>query len=103
MHVWLYIFREKGPYNVLYEQGLDRIGCFMCPSSDIAVLEEIGNKHPALMQSWSNHLEEWRKAHDLPPEWVTESRWRKKDPGIVVPASGSGNEGDVPDEEDSNC
>ena len=45
MHVWLYIFREKGPYNILYEQGLDRIGCFMCPSSDISVLE--GNREQA--------------------------------------------------------
>ncbi len=103
MHVWLYIFQEKGPYNVLYEQGLDRIGCFMCPSSDIAVLEEIGNKHPELMQSWCNHLEEWRKNHGLPPEWTTQSRWRKKDQGTVVAASGRDIEGDMADEEDSNC
>jgi phosphoadenosine phosphosulfate reductase len=103
MHVWLYIFREKGPYNILYEKGLDRIGCFMCPSSDIAVLEEIGNKNPELMRSWYNHLEEWRKNHGLPPEWTTESRWRKKDQGILVQASGRDISGDVADEEDSNC
>jgi hypothetical protein len=75
----------------------------MCPSSDIAVLEEIGNKHPALMQSWCNRLEEWRNNHGLPPEWITESRWRKKDQGIVVPVSGRECEGGVSDEEDSNC
>ena len=103
MHVWLYIFREKGPDNILYEQGLDRIGCFMCPSSDIAVLEEIGKNHPGLMQSWRERLEEWRKSHGLPPEWITKSMWRKKDPGIISKASGSDHPGGVADEEDSNC
>jgi phosphoadenosine phosphosulfate reductase len=103
MHVWLYIFREKGPYNILYAQGLDRIGCFMCPSSDIAVLEGIGNKHPGLMQSWCNRLDEWRINHGLPPEWTTESRWRKKDPGNVLPVPDGVRGGDLADEEDSNC
>jgi len=103
MHVWLYIFREKGPYNILYTQGLDRIGCFMCPSSDIAVLEEIGRNHPALMQSWNSRLEEWRKIQGFPPEWTTESRWRKKDQGVRVPDPARDSGGDVADEEGSNC
>ncbi|MDD1675410.1 MAG: phosphoadenosine phosphosulfate reductase family protein [Methanomicrobiales archaeon] len=89
LHVWLYLFREDAPYNVLYEQGFDRIGCYMCPSSDIAVLRTIGEKYPELWQEWTLKLEEWRKNHNLAPEWVQEARWRLKG-GVVA-------------EEDSNC
>jgi phosphoadenosine phosphosulfate reductase len=78
LHVWLYLFMEKASYNVLYEQGFDRIGCYMCPSSDIAVLRMIEEKYPDLWKDWTEKLEEWRKKHDLKPEWVQEARWRQK-------------------------
>jgi phosphoadenosine phosphosulfate reductase len=104
MHVWLYIFREKGPYNILYEQGLDRIGCFMCPSSDIAVLEQIRERYPALWAHWTARLEEWREKTGFPREWTTEERWRKREP---VAADNGTNPEKVEfmktDEEDSNC
>src|SRR5690606_30976384 len=45
LHVWLYIMREHAPYNQLYEQGLDRIGCFMCPASDMALIHHIEVHH----------------------------------------------------------
>lgn len=89
LHVWLYLFREGAPYNVLYENGLDRIGCFMCPSSDIAVLRMIQSRYPALWEDWSEALKRWGTSHQLPDEWVTEERWRMK--------------GSCADETDSNC
>ncbi|PKL59600.1 MAG: phosphoadenosine phosphosulfate reductase, partial [Methanomicrobiales archaeon HGW-Methanomicrobiales-4] len=48
MHVWLYIFREKAPYNTMYRHGVDRMGCYMCPASDMAVLQNIRGKVPEL-------------------------------------------------------
>jgi phosphoadenosine phosphosulfate reductase len=76
MHVWLYLMREKAPHNVLYEQHLDRIGCFMCPSSDMALIHQIEAGYPTLWQRWLHRLEQYRQAHSLPAEWVTEGRWR---------------------------
>jgi phosphoadenosine phosphosulfate reductase len=76
LHVWLYLMQKKAPHNVLYERRLDRIGCFMCPSSDMALIHMIGAEYPVLWQGWLNRLEEYRKKRGLPAEWVTEGRWR---------------------------
>ncbi len=76
LHVWLYIFREEAPWNPLYAQGLDRIGCFMCPASDVAVMEEIREKYPELWGEWNARLGAWQEARGLPPEWVTGCGWR---------------------------
>ncbi|QSZ66038.1 phosphoadenosine phosphosulfate reductase [Methanofollis aquaemaris] len=81
LHVWLYLFREKAPYNVLYDRGLDRIGCFMCPSSDLAVLEEIKRDYPHLWENWEERLRAWQEEHGLPETWVTDSEWRKQGSG----------------------
>jgi phosphoadenosine phosphosulfate reductase len=76
LHVWLYLFRENAPYNPLYAGHLDRIGCYMCPSSDVAVIEVIREKYPELWDGWELRLSEWRVEHGLPPGWVEEMRWR---------------------------
>lgn len=89
LHVWLYLFREKAPYNILYERRLDRIGCFMCPSSDIALIRYIQKEYPELWNGWEKHLLTWQKDHDLPETWVTGMLWRMR-------------EGKT-DEIDSNC
>ena len=78
LHVWLYLFRENAPYNTLYGQGMDRIGCYMCPSSDLAVMERIRALHPALWAEWEEILEEWRERQGLPAEWVARGLWRRK-------------------------
>jgi phosphoadenosine phosphosulfate reductase len=76
LHVWLYIFRERAPFNPLYACRLDRIGCFMCPSSDLAVIEEIKFRYPHLWNGWRARLTKWQGERNLPPDWVTEERWR---------------------------
>jgi len=78
MHVWLYLFRENAPYNVLYEEQMDRIGCFMCPSSDRGIMKIIESRRPALWNAWTRHLEDWRERHGLPAEWITEALWRRR-------------------------
>ena len=79
LHVWLYILREQAPYNVLYRHHLDRIGCFMCPSSDMSLIHMIAEDYPDLWQGWTRKLEEWQQARGLPAEWITEGRWRLKE------------------------
>ncbi len=78
LHVWLYLFRERAPYNILYEEGLDRVGCFMCPSSDRAVLERIRAMHPGLWETWDRQLRYWQRSHGLPDEWVVQEAWRMR-------------------------
>jgi len=87
MHVWLYIFREKAPYNRLYERGLDRIGCFICPSSDLATFDMIRDVCPDLWSAWLERLTWWQERQGLPPDWVERGLWRKR--------------GDADEEEDS--
>ena len=81
LHVWLYIFREKAPYNILYAKHLDRIGCFMCPSSDMALVHMIEEEYPDLWQGWTGHLRQWQEAQGLPVSWITDGRWRLREGG----------------------
>lgn len=75
--VWLYLFREHASYNRLYEMGFDRIGCHICPSSDLALFERIKRTHPDLWRRWYETLEAWRRTHDLPESWISLGEWRK--------------------------
>ncbi len=79
LHVWLYLMREDAPYNVLYERRLDRIGCFMCPSSDMALIHMIEAEYPALWETWRTRLEQWQRAHGLPEAWISDGKWRLKE------------------------
>lgn len=81
LHVWLYIMRERAPYNALYGHRLDRIGCFMCPSSDMALIHMIAEEYPDLWRGWTAKLSAWQQSRGLPVEWITEGRWRQKEGG----------------------
>ena len=76
LHVWLYLMQEKAPWNSLYERHLDRIGCFMCPSSDMALIHTIEKDYPELWKGWTAELEKYRVEHGLPEEWVSQGKWR---------------------------
>ncbi|HJJ29754.1 MAG TPA: phosphoadenosine phosphosulfate reductase family protein [Methanocorpusculum sp.] len=76
MHVWLYLFQEKAPYNPLYELGLDRIGCFMCPSSDIACMKDIEARYPEMWADWEQKLKAWGDANGKSSAWASKGLWR---------------------------
>lgn len=76
LHVWLYIFRENAPYNTMYGHGVDRMGCFMCPASDMGILEKIKAVHPDLWEIWEKKVHEWMKKQGLPESWFTNGEWR---------------------------
>ena len=77
MHVWLYIFSRKAPYNVWYTRGLDRIGCFLCPASDLAEFEAIAGKS-ARWDQWDEYLTQYMEDRGLPKEWKEYGLWRWK-------------------------
>ncbi len=77
MHVWLYIFYKKEPYNVWYTRGLDRIGCFLCPASDLAEFDAIKGVS-SRWEDWDRYLTEYMEDRGLPPEWKEYGLWRWK-------------------------
>jgi phosphoadenosine phosphosulfate reductase len=78
LHVWLYIFQNHAPYNNMYEHGVDRMGCYICPASDLAILERIKIVHPELWEKWMNKLLDWQVNNSLPESWVFNGEWRKR-------------------------
>lgn len=77
MHVWLYLFYKQEPYNVWYTRGLDRIGCFLCPASDMADLEAVSQASSRYPQ-WDRYLSDYAAANGYPPEWKGYGLWRWK-------------------------
>jgi phosphoadenosine phosphosulfate reductase len=84
LHVWLYIFDKGVPYNVWYDRGLERIGCWLCPASDMADLEIVKKYFPGY-EKWEVFLEGYREEKDYPNEWSKLGlwRWRKPPKGIL--------------------
>ncbi|ANF21832.1 phosphoadenosine phosphosulfate reductase family protein [Thermococcus piezophilus] len=78
LEVWLYIFSRGLKYNPLYEDRLDRIGCFLCPSSSLAEIYMLKEEKPELWAKWENELERWKRRFNLPEEWITYGFWRWK-------------------------
>ncbi|MDP2766369.1 MAG: phosphoadenosine phosphosulfate reductase family protein [Candidatus Methanoperedens sp.] len=76
LHVWLYLFWKKAKYNPLYEQGFDRIGCWLCPSASMADFSRLAEIHPELYEKLEKYLKEYATRSGLPLEWVTYGFWR---------------------------
>jgi phosphoadenosine phosphosulfate reductase len=76
LHVWLYLFWKDAKYNPLYEQGFDRIGCWLCPSASMADFSRLGEIHPDLKEKLENYLKEYASRNGLPHEWVKYGFWR---------------------------
>ncbi len=76
LHVWLYLLENRAPVNTLYSEGLERIGCFMCPASDLAELRLVKEICPEYKR-WSEFLESHAR-DSRPPEWLRYDLWRWK-------------------------
>lgn len=69
LQVWLYLFSKKVPWNPWYERGLERIGCFLCPATNLADLELVRKAFPGY-ERWQERL------RALPPLWQEYGLWR---------------------------
>ena len=76
LHVWLYIFWKKANYNPLYEEGFDRIGCWLCPSASMADFIRLEQTHPEFSEKLKEYLVDYAKKTGLPVEWVKYGFWR---------------------------
>lgn len=78
LEVFLYLWWQKIATNPLYDKGIERIGCYLCPSmleSEYEVLKVI---YPAYAQRWEHFLSAWAKKKGLPDEYCSIGLWRWK-------------------------
>lgn len=75
MHVWLYILSNGEEYNPWYDMGLDRIGCFLCPASDLAELELVMS-HSGRSEEWRSYLRRKAEEEGWPQAWLDFALWR---------------------------
>jgi phosphoadenosine phosphosulfate reductase len=79
LEVWLHIISAKLPYNPLYDEDIERVGCWMCPSSLACESEEMARISPDLSRAWQAKLGAWAEENSLPAEFVTYGFWRWKE------------------------
>jgi phosphoadenosine phosphosulfate reductase len=82
--VWLYIFDRGGAYNPLYERGFERIGCWLCPATDLGEFAEV-EKHSIQNERWRAALAEFAARKGMPAEWIELGlyRWKRLPKGMV--------------------
>ncbi len=77
LHVWLFLMSKKARANPLYEKGLERIGCFMCPATDLAELRLVKGLTEEYAR-WQEFLDAYAERTGRPKEWLAYDLWRWK-------------------------
>ncbi len=77
--IWLYIYWQKLPYLELYDKGYERIGCWVCPSSNMAQFEILKTSHAGLYEKLNEEIEKWKKKRNLPEIYSELGLWRFKE------------------------
>jgi cysteine desulfurase / selenocysteine lyase len=78
LEVFLYLWWQKAPENPLYNRGIERIGCYPCPSMLESEFEGLKTLHPDLAVRWLDVLTTWAEKKGLPAEYVDCGLWRWK-------------------------
>jgi cysteine desulfurase/selenocysteine lyase len=76
LEVFLYLWWQKLPQNPLYEKGIERIGCYPCPSMLESEYEVLKDLHPEYVRRCSEALEQWATKKGLPEEYRLWGLWR---------------------------
>jgi phosphoadenosine phosphosulfate reductase len=63
------------PVNPWYDLGLERIGCYPCPATDLADIEIVEEHFPGFAR-WKGFLEAYARATGRDPRWVDLGLWR---------------------------
>ncbi|MBP2132372.1 cysteine desulfurase/selenocysteine lyase [Methanomicrobium sp. W14] len=78
LEVYLYIWWQDLSINPLYEKGLERIGCYLCPAMLESEFEEMRSIHPDYTKRWDDFLEKWAEKKGYPEEFYEWGLWRWK-------------------------
>ncbi|MDV2482233.1 aminotransferase class V-fold PLP-dependent enzyme [Methanoculleus sp. Wushi-C6] len=76
LEVYLYLWWQEAPMNPLYEKGLERIGCYLCPAVLESEYEDLRRMHPALTDRWDEFLIRWAEKNGLPDAYHRWGLWR---------------------------
>ncbi len=76
LEVELYIHYRGLPLNKLYEEGFERVGCYICPTLRCSEIEIIKRVHPDLWNSWYEKLKKYRRRINAPEAWLKYDLWR---------------------------
>lgn len=78
LEVFLYLWWQKAAMNPLYEKGIERIGCYVCPSMLESEYEELKVMHPDYVRRWDAVLAAFAKKRGLPDAYAKWGLWRWK-------------------------
>lgn len=76
--VFLYLMWRNIPYNPLYDMGIERIGCWLCPAMLEAEYEMLREHHPELAARWDTFLQKWAADNGISQEYIKCGMWRWK-------------------------
>ncbi|HZD42458.1 MAG TPA: aminotransferase class V-fold PLP-dependent enzyme, partial [Methanomicrobiales archaeon] len=79
LEVYLYLWWMGVELNPLYDQGIERIGCMVCPAMLESEYEDLKRLHPEIAERWEEYLSRYREERGLPPEYLEWGLWRWKD------------------------
>lgn len=74
--VFLYLWWQNIPINPLYEQGIERIGCYLCPAMLESEYHAIEKTHPDLKERWDTFLRSWSDKKSMPDAYHDWGLWR---------------------------
>ncbi|RLE95670.1 MAG: phosphoadenosine phosphosulfate reductase [Thermoprotei archaeon] len=84
LDVWLYIMRNRLTPNPLYFLGFDRLGCWLCPATELGEMRTVKEVYPELWSTWEAFLRKYGAAKNAPKEWIKLGLWRwVKIPGDI--------------------
>jgi cysteine desulfurase/selenocysteine lyase len=76
LEVFLYLWWQELTINPLYEKGLERIGCYLCPAMLESEYEELKTIQPAYAERWTTFLESWAAKKGYPEAFSSWGLWR---------------------------
>jgi cysteine desulfurase/selenocysteine lyase len=76
LEVFLYLWWQKIAINPLYDKGLERIGCYLCPAMLESEYEELRVLQPEYAKRWDAFLDRWAAKKGLPEVFCTWGLWR---------------------------
>lgn len=76
LEVFLYLWWQKVRINPLYDKGLERIGCYLCPAMLESEYEQLRVLQPEYARRWDAFLEKWADKKGLPVPFHSWGLWR---------------------------
>lgn len=76
LDVWLYILWKQFPYNPIYDMDIQRIGCFLCPSSLLYEFDLTKKIYPEGLDKWNAFINTWQTRYNIPELIVKSGSWR---------------------------